>query len=162
MIEINEKIDYEKLQQVKTDRRYQDGEINKEVRDRLYKHSRGIERELKATYSKIENLHNEVNKLMDEFIDDIKQVLKRFTTASATNKRELIDIFCENFRVKDGKARFDWIKPFDAIALHASRSSLLPLKDLFRNQELELNISKNDCFIFSSLFKNSIPEFNYL
>jgi hypothetical protein len=54
----------------------------------------------------------------------------------------------QNLELKGKKAQFDWIKPFDAIAIHASRKAWLPLKDLFINHKLKLDITQNDMEIF--------------
>ncbi len=55
--------------------------------------------------------------------------------------------------VLDGKkARFDWIKPFDAIVEYASRQAWLPLKDLFCNQEIEFDFTlENIKIVFETL-----------
>jgi len=49
-----------------------------------------------------------------------------FESSELQERRLLMKMTLQNLVLDGKKARFDWIKPFDAIALHASRSSWLP------------------------------------
>lgn len=44
-----------------------------------------------------------------------------FESSELQERRLLLKMALQNLELKGKKARIDWIKPFDAIALHASR-----------------------------------------
>jgi len=52
-----------------------------------------------------------------------------FESSELQEKRLLLKMALQNLELKGKKAQFDWIKPFDAIALHASRQTWLALLD---------------------------------
>lgn len=54
---------------------------------------------------------------------------KLFQSSEPMEKRLLLKMTLQNLELKGRKARFDWIKPFDAIALHASRKAWLRRQD---------------------------------
>ena len=82
---------------------------------------------------KCENIVHELDELMYQFLDNIKHVTKRFKTSLPNNKREMIDIFCENLQWRDGKTYWDWKKPYFFLVKQPLCSTMLPRLD--SNQE---------------------------
>lgn len=83
----------------------------------------------RSTQVKCENISHELDELMYSFLDNVKYVTQRLKIALPQNKRELISIFCENLEWKDGKARWDWTKPYFILAKQRNNSTLLPRLD---------------------------------
>jgi len=50
---------------------------------------------------------------------------KLFESSELHEKQQLIKLALQNLELKDKKALFDWIKPFDTIANYASRQAWL-------------------------------------
>ncbi|MBW7955445.1 hypothetical protein H3C66_01820 [Patescibacteria group bacterium] len=75
---------------------------------------------------KCENIASELDQLMYSFLDNIKYVTQRLRTALPGNKKEFVDIFCENLEWKDEKLRWDWKKPHYFVAKLPKKSMVLP------------------------------------
>ncbi len=117
--------------------------------------SRCKEASLKNTLIKCENIIHELDELMYQFLDNVKYVTKRLKTTLLHNKRDMVNLFCENLMWKDEKVRWDWEKPYFILANQPKNSTVLPLKDLFCNHKIEFGISLNDLKIaFESLGLN--------
>lgn len=71
-----------------------------------------------------------------------------FESSEAHEKRLLLKMALQNLELKGKKAQYDWIKPFDKIAFYASRQAWLPLKDLFCNRKLGLEVNFESFMIF--------------
>lgn len=77
-----------------------------------------------------------------------------FKSSELQEKRLLLKLTLQNLELDGKKAQFDWIKPFDAIALHASRKAWLPLLNMFRNREVEFDIGIEELKIFKNSFQS--------
>ncbi|MBU1117558.1 recombinase family protein [Patescibacteria group bacterium] len=124
---IGEKISAEQNTQINVGRRFSANEYTKIDYDRLMEDSRRKEASYRNTIIKCENIVNELDELMYQFLDNIKYVTKKLRLALPENKREMVDIFCENLEWKDGKALWDWKKPYFIIANRPKNSTVLPL-----------------------------------
>jgi len=71
----------------------------------------------------------------------VKNADKLFAVAEIDEKRQLINLVCQNLKLQGKKLVFNLKTPFDTIAGCSLRSNWLPLTTLFRNKKLELNIS---------------------
>jgi len=138
---LNEKVDAEDKIQLGLGRKYSVGDIPKSEYDRLLKDSQQKQAVLRNTIVKCENIVHELDELMNQFLDNIKHVTKRLESSLPKNKRELVDIFCENLVWNDGKARWDWKKPYFFLVKQPKNSTMLPLIDMFRKREIEIDIS---------------------
>lgn len=123
---IGEKISAEQNLQIDMGRRFSAGELVKTDYTRLMEDSRRKEASYRNTIIKCENIIHELDELMYQFLDNIKHVTKRLRLALPENKREIVDIFCENLEWKDGKARWNWKKPYYILANQPKNSTVLP------------------------------------
>jgi DNA invertase Pin-like site-specific DNA recombinase len=158
---INEKIKKSESHELNTEKRFEAGEIDKRSRDRLVAFYRAEEDSLRSTYNRVENLHHELNRLMNSFLDDIKHVTKRFDGASAENKRELVDIFCENLRWDGKKARWDWKKPYFLLVNQQKSSTMLPSPKII-NQAISKILASFDDVVQVELMKTRWEEIKKL
>jgi len=126
---LGEQITAEQNLQIEMGRKFSAGELTKTEYDRLSENSHRKEMSLRNTIVKCENIANELDELMYQFLDNIKHVTKRLRLALPENKREMIEIFCENLEWKDGKARWDWKKPYFILANRPKNSSVLRRQD---------------------------------
>ncbi len=110
--ELGEKIALEERVQLDIGRKFSQGELSKDEHDRLMKDSYLKVASLRNTIVKCENISHELDELMYQFLDSVKYVTKRLRTALPNNKRELVNVFCENLAWKDEKAHWDWKKPY--------------------------------------------------
>ena len=62
--------------------------------------------------SKAENLKDTVPTLMFNFLKGIKIVGSRFKTASPSNKRQIVDTLCANFKWNGKELSWEWKKPY--------------------------------------------------
>lgn len=116
--------------QIDLGRKFAQGEIdNKYDYGKLMGHSREQETTLRSSLIRVSNYLDELNRLMDDFLEKVKYVTKRLKIATPTNKKEIIQIFCENFRIEDKKLRWDWKKPYFLFAKQPKSSTLLPRLD---------------------------------
>ena len=123
------KIGQEKAFQIEASRKFTQGEITNVEHDRLLTDSYEKERSYKNSLVKCENIIEELNDLMQKFLEDVRYITRRFQTSLPMNKREVVEIFCENF-VWDGKiVRFDWKKPYFTLAKQSNNSIVLRGKD---------------------------------
>ncbi|HUS60282.1 MAG TPA: recombinase family protein [Nevskiaceae bacterium] len=91
-------------------------EIDKSTYNTLKKDSEEKIKLLRESQIKCENYVDELKSLMFRFLDNIKHITKRFRVASPANKREMVEIFCENLIWDNKKARWDWRKPYFYLA----------------------------------------------
>lgn len=112
--------------QIEIGRKYSEGKMSKYEHDRLIQDSTHKQASLRKTIVKLENYELELNQLMNNFLDNIKFVTRKFETALPQNKREMVDIFCENLMWDGQKARFDWTKPYFILAKQPNNSNVLP------------------------------------
>ena len=101
--ELGEKIALEERVQLDIGRKFSQGELSKDEHDRLMKDSYLKVASLRNTIVKCENISHELDELMYQFLDSVKYVTKRLRTALPNNKRELVNVFCENLAWKDEK-----------------------------------------------------------
>lgn len=123
---LSEKISFEEQTQVNIGTRFVNGEISKSESNTLKKHSEQREANYRKTLIKCENITHELEQLMNEFLDNVKFVTKRLRIALPENKKEFVDIFCENLVWKDEKLRWDWKKPYYFLAKRPKKSMVLP------------------------------------
>lgn len=109
--------------------KYIDSKISKREHDALLEDSHKNEAHLRKQLVKCENLVHELDELMYQFLDDIKYITKRLETSLPTNKREMVNIFCENLTWKEGKLRWDWKKPYYILAKQSKNPTVLPRVD---------------------------------
>jgi hypothetical protein len=126
---LGEKISVEKQAQINIGRKFSSGEITKGAYDSLTKDSELKEASLKNTVIKCENIERELDDLMNAFLDNIKYVTERLRIALPHNKREMVDIFCENLVWKDGKLGLDWKKAYYIFLNQPINSTMLPHQD---------------------------------
>lgn len=117
----------EENMRLKIGRDFTDRLISKNEHDRLLTDSFNKENSLRKTIVKLENIAHELDRLMENFLDNVKYVTKKFETSLPINKREMVEIFCENLEWKDGKVRWDWTKPYFILAKTPNNSIVLPL-----------------------------------
>lgn len=122
---LGEKITVEQNLQIDIGRKFSARELEKTDFDRLMEDSRRKEASYRNTIVKCENIIHELDELMYQFLDNIKHVTNRLRLALPMNKREMVDIFCENLEWKDGKARWDWKKPYFILANRPKNSNVL-------------------------------------
>ena len=125
----SEKVSAEERYQDEIGRKFVEGELARTAYDRLMNNSKAKLVSLREVIVKCENISNELDELMYKFLDNVKYVTKRLRIALPLNKRELVSIFCENLGWKDGKARWDWKKPYFILANQPKSSTLLPRLD---------------------------------
>lgn len=130
---LNEQIEAEKVMQTNLGRKFGNGELSKFQYDRLIEDSYQKEASLRKTIIRCQNIIHELEELMYQFLDNIKYITKRIRIALPANKREMVDIFCENLVWEDNKLRWDWKKPYFIFAKQSKSSTMLP--DLDSNQE---------------------------
>lgn len=123
---LNGKIEAEEVTQTNMGRKFSNGEFTKAEYDRLVEDSRQKIASLRKTIVKCENIANELDELMYGFLDNIKYVTQRLRTALPGNKKEMVDIFCENLVWEDEKLRWDWKKPYYFVAKLPKKSMVLP------------------------------------
>ncbi len=126
---LGEKISAEQSLQIEMGRKFAEGKYEQTEYNRLMDNSRQQEASYRKTIVKCENIVYELDELMYQFLDNIKYVTNRLRLALPENKREMVDIFCENLVWKDGKARWDWKKPYFIIANRPKNSTVLPRQD---------------------------------
>lgn len=123
--ELGEQIAREENYQIQIGEKYVKGTLPKDEHDKLMKNSKLKVVSLKNTVLRCENISSELNELMYGFLDSVKYVTQRLKIALPENKRELVSIFCENLEWKDGKARWDWTKPYFILANQPKSSTVL-------------------------------------
>jgi site-specific DNA recombinase len=133
--ELNEKISAEIRHQDEIGNKLVDNLLDKTAYDRLMTNSKAKIASLRNTVVKCENISNELDELMYNFLDNVKYVTKRLRIAMPMNKRELINIFCENLEWKDGKARWDWKKPYFILAKQPNSANVLAKWDDYRKAD---------------------------
>lgn len=127
--ELGERVSTEERMQIDIGRKFAEGDLLKTEYDRLMKDSNLKISSLRNTVIKCENISQELDELMYSFLDNVKYVTQRLKIALPQNKRELISIFCENLEWKDGKAQWDWRKPYFILAKQPKSSNVLPRQD---------------------------------
>ena len=127
--ELGERIVTEERMQIDIGRKFAEGDLLKTEYERLMKDSNLKVASLRSTVVKCENIAHELDELMYSFLDNVKYVTQRLKIALPENKRELISIFCENLEWKDGKAQWDWKKPYFILAKQPKSSTVLPRED---------------------------------
>lgn len=138
---LNEKANAEKELQIDIGRKYAKSEISKSEYDRLMQDSYQKEAMYRNTIVKCGNIVHDLDELLYQFLDDVKYVTSRLKNALPSNKREMVDIFCENLEWRDEKARWNWKKPYFFLTKQSKSSTVLPLKDLFINRKIEFGFS---------------------
>lgn len=123
--EIGEKIANEERIQIDIGRKFAENELQKSEYSRLMEDSNLKINSFKNTMIKCENMSNELDNLMYSFLDNVKYVTQRLKIALPINKKELISIFCENLEWRDGKAHWDWTKPYFILAKQPQKSTVL-------------------------------------
>lgn len=103
-----------------------ENKINKEMHEKLMVDSIEKVKVLRESQIKCENYVNELRSLMFSFLDNVKFITKRFKVASPANKKEMVDIFCENLRWDGKKLRWCWTKPYSYLAKPQNNSTWLP------------------------------------
>ncbi len=126
---LGEKVSAEEKLLIELGRKYALGEMSKSEHDRLVEDSYQKQAGLRNTIVKCENIVHELDELMYEFLDNIKNVTKRFESSLPRNKREMVDIFCENLVWKDRIASWDWKKPYFFLTKPSESSTMLPRVD---------------------------------
>jgi site-specific DNA recombinase len=126
---LGEKELYEKNIQIDFGRQFASGEITQSEHSRLMQDSLKKEVSLRNTIIKCGNIINELDGLMNEFLDNIKYVAKRLRSALPENKKEMVDIFCENLEWKNKKLLWDWKKPYFFIVKRSKNTSVLRGRD---------------------------------
>lgn len=99
--------------------------ITKTQHDRLMKASYAKQNSFRESIVKLERISLELNQLMESFLDNIKFVTRKFQTALPVNKREMVDIFCENLVWKDRKVDWNWKNAYFILANQPKNSSML-------------------------------------
>ncbi|MBU0569354.1 recombinase family protein [Patescibacteria group bacterium] len=123
--ELNAKVEVEENFQLSLGRKFTSGEFTKSDYHKLKTDSEAKIASCKNSIVKSENILHELNELMDKFLDDVRYVTRRLRVASALNKREMVEIFCENLIWKNGKLRIYWKKPYFMLANQAKSSTML-------------------------------------
>ena len=134
------------------------GDFNKIEYDRLMAHSNGELSRLRNTIIKSENIVHELESLMEKFLDNVKFVTKRLHMALPENKREIVDIFCENLLWKDGKLEWTWKKPYYFLSNRRKSSTVLPRWDSTRIEKwVKIYLSYSPQNNFSSILNLQFP-----
>ncbi len=100
------------LRKVPSNRRGEEWERDEEGYISLRKNAHLNVDTLKRRISKTEELKEEIPSMMINFLENIKIVSSRFKDASPSNKRQIVDTLCANFRWDGMKLSWDWKKPY--------------------------------------------------
>ncbi len=123
---LKDQIEGEEKRRLEMGRRFIEKDLSKSDYDDLMKDSRAKEASLRTALIKAEDVLHELDELMSQFLDNIKHVTNRLRNALPLNKREMVEIFCENLVWKEEMLRWDWKKPYFFIAKQPKSSTLLP------------------------------------
>lgn len=102
-----------------------DGRLDKEGYDKLKEDANEHIKILRESQVKCENYVDELKSLMFSFLDNVKFITKRFKVATPANKRDMVDIFCENLKWDGKKLRWDWKKPYFYLAKSSKNATML-------------------------------------
>ena len=110
-------------------RKYSRDEMSKSEHDNLISDSNMQIQSIKVQAQRLKDALVELEKLMDSFVDSLKSITSRLEISLPENKRELIDIFCENLRWNGEKLLWDWKKPYYIFINQPISSNVLPRVD---------------------------------
>lgn len=122
---LNKELGAEERQQDNFGRSLSNKDLSKEKYDRLIKNSDAKIKMIENSIKKLKKIEEELNKLMYDFVDNLKDVTSRVRTAKVENKRTVVSVFCENLVWKDEKLEWDWKKPYFILANRDKSSSVL-------------------------------------
>lgn len=121
-----EQIASEERFQTELGRKFIEGLVSKTEHDKLRENSSDKQNSLRASIIRLENMTKELEMVMEHFLDEVKYVTQKFKIALPENKREMVEIFCENLVWDGKKVRFDWRKPYYILAKQPKNSTMLP------------------------------------
>ncbi|NCN83136.1 MAG: hypothetical protein COU65_04755 [Candidatus Pacebacteria bacterium CG10_big_fil_rev_8_21_14_0_10_42_12] len=126
IITLKGKVEKENKNQIEFGRNFSSNDITKAAYKKLMADSNQRISSYEVTIEKCENFAIELDALMNQFIDNISDVVDRLKLAHSDNKKEFVDIFCENLVWSGEKLRWDWKKPYYYIAKVEKSSTMLP------------------------------------
>lgn len=103
-----------------------DGSITESFYDKKRNEYRLKQDEINKQIAKLQFADEEYYLTSEYILKLASKASELFESSEPMEKRLLLKMTLQNLELKGGKAQFDWIKPFDAIALHASRQAWLP------------------------------------
>lgn len=126
IVMLGERVEAERRLQIELGRKFGQKELVKSEYDRLMSDSYSKEASLRNAIVKCENILHELTELMYKFLDDIRYINTRLRKASPMNKREMVEIFCENLLWNYEKLRWDWKNPYYLLTKQSKNSTMLP------------------------------------
>ena len=105
------------------------GSITKDKYEEKRKEYRAEQNEINKKTAKLHFADEEYYLTSEYLLKLASNASKLFESSEVHEKRLLLKMTLQNLELKDKKARYDWIKPFDKIAFYASRSVWLPRED---------------------------------
>jgi len=103
-----------------------DGSITESFYDKKRNEYRLKQDEINKQIAKLQFADEEYYLTSEYILKLASRANELFESSELQEKRLLLKMTLQNLELKGKKAQFDWIKPFDAIALHASRQTWLP------------------------------------
>jgi DNA invertase Pin-like site-specific DNA recombinase len=126
-------VEAEGTMQINLGRKFAEGDLSKPEYNKLLDDSKQKQISLRESIVKCENMVVELDKLMSQFLDNVKYVTKKLHKALPENKKEFVDIFCENLTWDGKKLRWNWKKPYFFLTKVEKKSDVLPVHELIRN-----------------------------
>lgn len=121
-------IEYQKYQD-RIENMYEDkldGSITESFYEKKRNEYRAKQSEINKKIAKLQFADEEYYLTSEYILKLASKAGELFESSELQEKRILLKMALQNLVLDGKKAQFDWIKPFDAIALHASRKAWLP------------------------------------
>lgn len=103
-----------------------DGSITESLYEKKRNEYQAKQREINKKITKLQFADEEYYLTSEYILKLASKAGELFKSSELQERRILLKMTLQNLVLDARKARFDWIKPFDAIALHASRKAWLP------------------------------------
>ncbi|HEC67031.1 MAG TPA: hypothetical protein ENI23_17275 [bacterium] len=135
--------------------------ITESFYDKKHNEYRSKQKEVESKIKKLRLADEEYYITADYLVRLASKANELFESSEPMEKRLILKMTLQNPTLEGKKVRYNWIKPFDTIADYASRQAWLPLKDMFINRELELDITLEEIKSFHSTLPQK-HSFNHL
>ncbi len=102
---------------------------------------RGKQKEINEKINKLHYADEEYYITANYLLQLAKRSYELFLSSEPIEKRQLLKLTLQNLRLEGDLVRYDLIKPFDKIYLHASRQEWLPSLDSDQDTEVQSLVS---------------------
>jgi len=92
-------------------------------------------------------------------LDIANRAYDLFIRSEVEERRQLLKLVLQNLRVEGKTVRYDALKPFNEILNYNDNQLGLPLVDMFRKREIEIDIRLESLKLF---YENANLEFSYI